>query len=100
VLEYFITKHTIGHVVAQAVRCRLFTVEALVSSQGSVCGICGGQTGTVAGFSHRPLVFSCHYHSITASCMPMYHVGWTVDSFVAALAQRQSYPAIRIRNTE
>jgi hypothetical protein len=37
--------------MAQAVSRRPLTVEARVRSRVSQCGICGGQSGTVTGFS-------------------------------------------------
>jgi hypothetical protein len=39
-----------GRGIAQAVSRRLPTAETLVRSQVRSCGICGGQSGTGAGF--------------------------------------------------
>jgi hypothetical protein len=39
-----------GRAIAQAVSRRLPTAEARVRSQVRSCGICGGQSGTGAGF--------------------------------------------------
>jgi hypothetical protein len=39
-----------GCAIAQAVSCRLPTSAAHVRSQVTSCGICGGQSGTEAGF--------------------------------------------------
>jgi hypothetical protein len=49
--------------MAQAVSCRLFTAKNPVRSQVFSCEICGGQNGTVTGFSPSNSVFPCQYHS-------------------------------------
>jgi hypothetical protein len=41
---------TKGHAIAQAVSRWLSTTAAQVRSQVTSCGICGGQSGTGAGF--------------------------------------------------
>jgi hypothetical protein len=38
------------HAIAQAVSCRLLTTAARVRARVSSCGICGGRSGTGAGF--------------------------------------------------
>jgi hypothetical protein len=44
-------RHTIqGRAIAQAVSRRLPTAAARVQAQAGSCGICGGQSGTGAGF--------------------------------------------------
>jgi len=52
-----------GCAVAQAVNRRLLIADARVRSQASLCEICGGQSGPVAGFSPSSSVFLCQYHS-------------------------------------
>jgi hypothetical protein len=42
--------HTKGHVIAQAVSLRLPTSAAWVSALVRSCGICGGRSGSAAGF--------------------------------------------------
>ena len=46
-----------GRAMAQAVSSRPHTAEARVRSRVSPCGICGGQSGTVTGFSPSTSVF-------------------------------------------
>ena len=45
---------------------RPFTVDARVRCQVISREICGGQSGTVTGFSPSTSVFSCQYHSTGA----------------------------------
>jgi hypothetical protein len=52
--------------MAQAVSRRPTTAEARVRSRVSPCGICGGQSGTVIGFSPSTSVFPCQFHSTGA----------------------------------
>jgi hypothetical protein len=52
--------------MAQAVSRRPLTAEARVRSRGSLCGTCGGQSGTGTGFSPSTSVFPCQFHSTGA----------------------------------
>jgi hypothetical protein len=52
--------------MAQVVSRRPLTAEARVRARVNPCGICGGQSGTRAGFSPSSSVFSCQYHSTVA----------------------------------
>jgi hypothetical protein len=52
--------------MAQAVSCQPPTTEARVRSRVSLCGICGGQSGTGAGFSPSTSVFLRQFHSTSA----------------------------------
>jgi hypothetical protein len=52
--------------MAQAVSHRSHTSAALVRSQVSPCGICGGQSGTETGSSPSSSVLLCQYHFIMA----------------------------------
>jgi hypothetical protein len=51
--------------------CRLLTAGHRVQSRGSVCGICGEQSGTGTGSSACNLVLPCH--------LPFHHcaISWT-----------------------
>jgi len=44
--------------------------ECRVQSQGSPCGICGGEGHAVTGFAPRTVVLSCQHHfkDISYSC--------------------------------
>ena len=55
-----------GHAIAQAVKCHPVTVQVSVRSQARPCGICGGQSETVTGFSSGSAVFPSQYHSTIA----------------------------------
>jgi hypothetical protein len=49
--------------MAQAVSRRPRTAEARVRSRVSLCGICGGQSGTVTGTFPITSVLPCQFHS-------------------------------------
>ena len=52
--------------MAQAVSRRPLTAEIRFRSRVSVCGICGGQSGTVTGSFQSTSVFSSIFHSTGA----------------------------------
>ena len=54
--------------MAQAVSHWPFDTDAWVQSKAIPCGICVGQSGTVAGFAVSTLVFQREYHSTDATC--------------------------------
>jgi hypothetical protein len=57
-----------GLAMAQAVTIWPLTAEARVLARISLCGNCGGQSGTGTGFSPMSLVFVCQYHPTVALC--------------------------------
>jgi hypothetical protein len=48
--------------MAQAVSRRPLIAGARVRSRVSLCGLCGGQSGTGIGFSPNTSVFPCQFH--------------------------------------
>jgi hypothetical protein len=58
---------SVNNVMAQALSRRPLSTKTRARSQASPCGICGGQSGTRAGFSPSILVFPCQYHSTNNS---------------------------------
>jgi hypothetical protein len=52
--------------MSQAVSRQFPTAEVQIRSQVSSCEICGGQRGTVTGFSPRTSVSPSQYHSTNA----------------------------------
>jgi hypothetical protein len=60
------TSHILGRAKAQVVSRRPLTAEAWVRAPVSLCGICGGQSGTGTGFSPSSSIFPCQYHSTVA----------------------------------
>jgi hypothetical protein len=64
-----------GFVVARAVSCQPLIMEAQVYAKVSPCGICGGQSGTVMGFSLEFLSSPHKYHSTVALSFPIYYMG-------------------------
>jgi hypothetical protein len=56
----------LGRAISQVVSSRPLTAEARVRARVNPCGICGGQSGTGAGFSPSSSVFLCQYHSTVA----------------------------------
>jgi hypothetical protein len=54
--------------MAQEISCQPVTVEALVRARFSPCGICGGQSGTEAGFYSSYSVLHCQYNSTVVLC--------------------------------
>jgi hypothetical protein len=65
VLENWI-KIAKGFAVAQVVRCRPLTVEALVRTRVSLCGIYDGQSDTVTSSALSSSVSHCQYQSAVA----------------------------------
>jgi hypothetical protein len=53
----------VGRAMAQAISRWPLTTEARVHAWVDPYGICGGQSGTGAGFSQSSSVFPCQYHS-------------------------------------
>jgi hypothetical protein len=81
----------VGRAMAQAVSRQPPTAEALVRSRFSLCGICGGQSGTGTGFSPSTSVFVSHFPSTGAPLLAkmtkktddlslhIYHKGCTIS---------------------
>jgi len=57
----------------QAINCRILCAGTRVQIKAKSCGICGGQSGIVAGFSPSTSTFSSQYHSTIAPCSSILH---------------------------
>jgi hypothetical protein len=68
-VETCCTKWQLGRAMARAVSRWPLTAEARVRSWVSPCGICGGHSGTVTGFSPSTSVFPCQFHSTGAQLL-------------------------------
>jgi hypothetical protein len=68
---------------------RPFTTEPWIRVRVSPCGICGGQNGTVTGFSPSCSVFPSQYHSTVAPGE------WTVGHLVAAVQRHILTPSVK-----
>jgi hypothetical protein len=64
-----------GRTTAQAVSRRPLTADARVRAQASLCGICGGQSGTGTGFSPKSFGVLCQYYFTLVLRSFMYHLG-------------------------
>jgi hypothetical protein len=65
------------------------TTEVWVHASVSPCGVCGGQSGTVTGYSLSSSVFPCQYYSTMALHFHISSARWTVGLSEAAV-QRHS----------
>jgi hypothetical protein len=80
--------HNIGRAITQVVSRRLPTAAARVRVQVRSFGICGGQSGTRAGFL-RVLRFPCHSHSTDCSTFIIMLCGvGTIGQLVADVISR------------
>jgi hypothetical protein len=79
-----------GHTIAQAVTRLPVIAEARVRARVRPYGICGGQTGTGAGFFSEFFGFPCQYHSTMALHAHISHGGRTINPLMAAV-QRHSH---------
>jgi hypothetical protein len=82
--EYQATKNN-GRAMAHTVICRPVTAESWLRAHASQCEICGGQSGTGAGFSTSSSVFPCQYHSANALHTHVAPGRWTIGPLVAAV---------------
>lgn len=68
------------HEIGEVDSCELFTIQAWVWAQVSLCRICGGQSGTVTNFTPSLLVLPClcNFTAVPYSFMYCLEVGqWT-----------------------
>jgi hypothetical protein len=75
--------YTVDSAIGNAVSRRLLTAETRILTQGSLCGICGGQSGTGTCLSPSHSVFTCSIFT-RVSCG-----GWTMG-LVAAQFHRDN----------
>ena len=64
--------------MGQSVSRRHVTAELRVRGQIVLRAICGGQSGTGAGFSQSTSALPCQYHSTNASDSFIYHRCYTI----------------------
>jgi hypothetical protein len=74
--------------MVQAVSRRPPTAEARVRSRVSPCGICGGQSGAVTGFSPSTSVFPCQFHSTGAPLLGKGQKIITIFIFITGLHKK------------
>jgi hypothetical protein len=70
-----VAKHWMGRAIAQAVSCRLSTVAARVPHRVRSCGICGEQSGTVAGFCPSISVSPATHYNDCSTFIIVHHPG-------------------------
>jgi hypothetical protein len=68
--------------MAEVVNCQPVSAEARVCPWLSVCGVCGGLSGTGTGFSLSSSVSPCQYHTTMALHTHISPRGWTVGPLV------------------
>jgi hypothetical protein len=83
-----------GRAMAQAVSRRPLTAESWVRARVYPCGICGGQSGTGAGFSPSFSVFPCQYNSTVVLCTHISSGGWIICP-LAVVVQRRSLTPLK-----
>jgi hypothetical protein len=74
--------------MAQVVSRRLLTSESRVWALVNPCGICGGQSGTVTGFSPSCSLLTCQYHSTVVLHTHISSWGWKICLLVSVVQRR------------